>query len=248
VTTNTFVNIANDNLVDETDGDDLLLENPVGFHGGGKILGEDFNPDPFDIKQEDGTTALDTFGDNILSEDETKLILERTNVNFVRESLVNISDDNSLDTIVLEEQELGSFKQEDETTVVGTFGDDILLENTTGFGVGDKLLLERDFIALEASVSTGEIPFRSTGKTTLASFARPVDIFVRTIGKISFEDYDYDAGYNMVFNTAVDAGDDILLENGTELDLYALGRVELGFSGISATFDIIESDWSVLRL
>jgi hypothetical protein len=160
--------------------------------------------------------------------------------------LVNISDDNSLDTIVLEEQELGSFKQEDETTVVGTFGDDILLENTTGFGVGDKLILERDFIALEASVSTGEIPFKSTGKTTLAPFARPADIFVRTIGKISLEDYDQ--GDNIVFNTAVDAGDDILLEDGTELDLYATGRQEVGFSGTFITFDSSILSWDRLTL
>ena len=167
-------------------------------------------------------------------------------MDFVRQSLVNISDDKSLDTIVLEEQELGSFKQEDETTVAGTFGDDILLENATGFGVGDKLILEREFIALEDSLNTGETPFGATGKTTLEPFARPADIFVRTIGKISLEDYD--AGYNMVFNTAVDAGDDILLEDATELDLYEMGDVEFGFSGILATFDNIGSDWSVLRL
>jgi hypothetical protein len=209
VTINTFTEIANDNLVDETDGDNLILENPAGFHGGGKILGEDFNPESYTI------------------------------IDLVRESLVNISDDNSLDTIVLEEQELGAFKQEDETTVAGTFGDDLLLEDNTGFHAGDKLILERAFIALEDSVSTGEIPFGATGKTTLEPFARPSDIFVRTIGKISLEDYD--AGDNIVFDTAVDAGDDILVEDGTELDIYssyiaAGSAIELGFSG-TETFD-----------
>ena len=63
------------------------------------------------------------------------------------------------DTIILEGQEIGTFKQEDETTVAGTFGDDILLEDYTGFGVGDKLSLEVTSIVLEDSSGTGEIPF-----------------------------------------------------------------------------------------
>ena len=219
VTINTFTEIANNNLVDETDGDNLILENPVGFHGGGKILGENFNPDSYTI------------------------------IDIVRESLVNISDDNSLDTIVLEEQELGSFKQEDETTVAGTFGDDILLEDNTGFGVNDKLILERAFIALEDSVGTGEIPFGATDKTTLDSFARPSDIFIRTSGKLALEDYD--AGDNIVFNTAVDAGDTIILEDGTELDIYssyiaAGSAIEQGFSG-TITFDSALT-WDLLKV
>jgi hypothetical protein len=219
VTINTFTEIANNNLVDETDGDNLILENPAGFHGGGKILGENFNPDSYTIND------------------------------IVRESLVNISDDNSLDTIILEEQELGSFKQEDETTVTGTFGDDILLEDNTGFGVNDKLILERAFIALEDSVGTGEIPFGATDKTTLESFARPSDIFIRTSGKMALEDYD--AGDNIVFNTAVDAGDTIILEDGTELDIYskyiaAGSSTEEGFSG-TITFDSA-STWDLLKV
>ena len=235
-------------------GDNFLQESGTDVNSGQSITignGVTTNTltgtDNFDIRQEDATLALDTFGDNILLEDDTKLSLERTLVDFVRQSLVNISDDKSLDTIVLEEQELGSFKQEDETTVAGTFGDDILLENATGFGVGDKLILEREFIALEDSLNTGETPFGATGKTTLEPFARPADIFVRTIGKISLEDYD--AGYNMVFNTAVDAGDDILLEDATELDLYEMGRVELGFSGTFITFDTTTAGtWDFSRL
>jgi hypothetical protein len=164
--------------------------------------------------------------------------------------LVNISDDNSLDTIVLEEQELGSFKQEDETTVVGTFGDDLLLEDNTGFGAGGKLILERAFIALEDSVSTGEIPFGATDKTTLAPFARPSDIYVRSIGRMRLEDYD--AGDNIVFDTAVDDGDDILLENGTEEYEYAIQiqffhHPTYGFSGTIITFDAVEG-WDLERV
>ena len=216
VTINTFTEIANNNLVDETDGDNLILENPVGFHGGGKILGEDFNPESYTI------------------------------TDIVRESLVNISDDNTLDTIILEEQNLGSFKQEDGTTVVGTFGDDILLEDNSGFGVGGKLILERAFIALEDSVSTGETPFGSTGKTTLASFSMPSDIFVHTIGKLKLEEND--EGDNILLNSGVE----VLLENGTEEAAYAaqfnspFANTQLGFSG-TITFDSVVT-WDALKV
>jgi hypothetical protein len=216
VTINTFTEIANNNLVDETDGDNLILENPVGFHGGGKILGEDFNPESYTI------------------------------TDIVRESLVNISDDNTLDTIILEEQNLGSFKQEDGTTVVGTFGDDILLEDNSGFGVGGKLILERAFIALEDSVSTGETPFGSTGKTTLASFSMPSDIFVHTIGKLKLEEND--EGDNILLNSGVE----VLLENGTEEAAYAaqfnspFANPQFGFSG-TITFDSVVT-WDALKV
>ena len=216
VTINTFTEIANNNLVDETDGDNLILENPVGFHGGGKILGEDFNPESYTI------------------------------TDLVRESLVNISDDNTLDTIILEEQNLGSFKQEDGTTVVGTFGDDIILEDNSGFGVGGKLILERAFIALEDSVSTGETPFGSTGKTTLASFSMPSDIFVHTIGKLKLEEND--EGDNILLNSGVE----VLLENGTEEAAYAaqfnspFANTQLGFSG-TITFDSVVT-WDALKV
>ena len=237
VTISTFKSITNDNFVDETDSDNLILENPVGFHGGGALLGEDFIIDAYynnDILLESGYNILTEDNCNLRNEDSA------TGSDFSRDSLVNISDDNSLDTIVLEGDELGTFKQEDETTVTGTFGDDILLEDATSFGVEDKLSLEKTLIALETSLNTGEIPFGATEITTLAPFAKPSDIFVRTIGKMSLEDYDQ--GDNIVFDTAVNAGDDILLEDGTELDLYSSYissgiLVELGFSSGTTTFD-----------
>ena len=240
VTISTFTSVANDNLVQDTaanENDNLILENPVGFHGGGALLGEDFIIDAYynnDILLESGYNILTEDNCNLRNEDST------TGSDFSRDSLVNISDDNSLDTIVLEGDELGTFKQEDETTVTGTFGDDILLEYATSFGVEDKLSLEKTLIALETSLNTGEIPFGATEITTLAPFAKPSDIFVRTIGKMSLEDYDQ--GDNIVFDTAVDAGDDILLEDGTELDLYSSYissgiLISLGFSSGTTTFD-----------
>ena len=192
----TFTTFAAENLVDETDGDNLILENPVGFQGGGAILGDSYNPESYTI------------------------------TDLARSSLVNISDGNSLDTIVLEGQDIGTFKQEDETTVAGTFGDDILLEDYTGFGVGGKLSLEVTFISLEDSVGTGETPFGMSGDTILEPFTIPSDIYVNANGRLTHEDnYDF-----IVYDTDADENDQIVLEDGTDLDLY-IAKVKLGFAG-----------------
>lgn len=175
---------------------------------------------------------------------DTYTALGYSNNNFTRDSLVNISDDNSLDTIVLEGQELGTFKQEDGTTVTGTFGDDILLEDATSFGVGGKLSLEKTFIALEESLNTGELPFGIYDTTTLVRYGIPSDIFIRTNGMLAHED----GGDFIVYDTAVDENDQIILEDGTDLDFYielkTLARLtasrlapEAGFSSGTTTFD-----------
>jgi hypothetical protein len=169
---------------------------------------------------------------------DTYTALGYSNNNFTRDSLVNISDDNSLDTIVLEGDELGTFKQEDETTVTGTFGDDILLEDSTSFGVGGKLSLEKTFIALEESLNTGELPFGIYDTTTLVRYGIPSDIFIKTNGMLAQED----SGDFIVYDTAVDENDQIILEDGTDLDLYIKIinsgiLTTLGFSGIISRFD-----------
>ena len=169
---------------------------------------------------------------------------------FTRDTLLNISDINSLDTIVLEGDEIGTFKQEDGTTVTGTFGDDIILEDYTGLGVGVKLSLERMFISLEESLNVGEKPFGIEENTTLEPFTFPADIFVNTNGKLAHEDTDnllidhsgnseliIESGGNILLEASLDdtgnisghitlEGDDestgfeFLLEDGTDLDLY----------------------------
>ena len=114
--------------------------------------------------------------------------------NFSRDSLVFFPNENDGlidDTIILEGQEIGTFKQEDGTTVATTFGDDILMEDSTGFGVGQKIQLERTFIALEDSLNTGMPPFSISGNTILEPFTTPSEIYVNQIGKLTAED-DYD--------------------------------------------------------
>ena len=59
-------------------------------------------------------------------------------------------------------QEAGAFKQEDESTVATTHGDDILLENATGYNLKEKLLLESSVIELEENtVKNGVIPHQN---------------------------------------------------------------------------------------
>jgi len=188
--------------------------------------------------------------------------------NFTRDSLVNISNENSFDGIILEGQEIGTFKLEDGSTVTGTFGDDILLEDSTGFGVGEKLRLERTFIALEDSINVGANPFDMAGDTILEPFTIPSDIFVSSRGTISSEDIDnllidhsgnteliLESGGNILLESSLDdtgnisghitlesddesTGFEFLLEDGTDLDLYARTTVlEFGFDGILTTFD-----------
>ena len=166
--------------------------------------------------------------------------------NFSRDSLVFFPNENDGlidDTIILEGQEIGTFKLEDETTVTTTFGDDLLLEDSTGFGVGQKIQLERTFIALEDSLNTGMPPFGISGNTILEPFTTPSEIYVNVIGKLTAEDnYDF-----IVFNTAADENDQIILENGTEIDLYIQSilnpppSIDLTFASDDLTFDDISS-------
>ena len=125
------------------------------------------------------------------------------------------------------------------TLVSSSFGDDLLFEDNSGFGVDGKISFENTFIVVEQSLETGQIPFGATGNTTLASFTRPSDIFVSIMGRLMLEDIDQ--GDNIVYDTAIDAGDEILLEDGTEENILEDRKAEYlanetGWSG-TMTFD-----------
>ena len=108
--------------------------------------------------------------------------------------------------------------------------------------------MEKAFIALEDSVSIGEIPFGSYESTIIEPYTFPSDIYVNANGKLTNED-DYDF---IVYDTAADANDQIVLENGTDIDLYisaiAAGvSTQTGFSGTGITFDSV-STWDLLKV
>ena len=79
--------------------------------------------------------------------------------------------------ILLEDSEAsGFFKQEDESTVSTTYGDDILLESATGYGITEKLLLDHTVIELEDQDQTGTIPFQNYSNTTFDNIITSADI------------------------------------------------------------------------
>ena len=91
--------------------------------------------------------------------------------------------------IILEESnESGFFMQENETTASGAHGDNILLENRTGFGTNNKLELESDRIIVEDKINDGTIPFQNYINSTLEPITRPADILISGYGSLTLED------------------------------------------------------------
>ena len=105
-------------------------------------------------------------------------------------------------SILLEEsKEGGFFKQENETTASGHHGDDILLENKTGFGTDNKLILEGDRLQAEDFTNDGTIPFQNHTNSTVKSFIHSSDIMSVEYGAIDLED-----NANEVTNILLEAG------------------------------------------
>ena len=91
--------------------------------------------------------------------------------------------------IILEESsESGFFMQEDGSTASGAHGDNILLENKTGFGTSNKLELESDRIIVENYLNSGTIPFQNYTNSTLQPITRPSDILISEYGALDLED------------------------------------------------------------
>ena len=118
--------------------------------------------------------------------------------------------------ILLEQDTQGSFKQEDESTVSGTHGDDILLEDGLGLGTGNKLLIEYRRIQIEDNINKGTIPLSNYTNSTLEPFTRPADIETRDIGTIHLED-DATESTNILLEAGITSSGIIVL-NGTDSD------------------------------
>jgi len=86
-----------------------------------------------------------------------------------------------------------------------------------------------------------------TGDTILEPFTMPSDIYVNENGKLTHED-DYDF---IVYDTVADENDQIVLEDGTDIDLYIAAVAAkitdaVGFSG-TTTFDSALT-WDLLKV
>jgi len=189
---------------------------------------------PVDIRQDGILLSEDDGGGPSLSELSTFPLSD-----FIRTGVIDIGTDAynttaSSDTvgILLEENEQGSFKQEDESTVATTHGDDILLENATGPNLNEKLLLESLRIELEDNTdTTGVVPFQNFETNAFDSIAISSDILVEEGLSVALEDNN---------------GPDHILLNGTDTNGANAGffLIDESDSGFQILFESVETGHS----
>ena len=118
--------------------------------------------------------------------------------------------------IILEESSAsGFFMQEDGSTASGAHGDNILLENKTGFGTSNKLELESDRIIVENYLNSGTIPFQNYINSTLQPITRPSDILISEYGALDLEDEAAEATNIRLESGVVSSG--IVIMNGIDI-------------------------------
>ena len=189
---------------------------------------------PLDIRQDGNLLSEDGGGGPSLSELSTFPLSD-----FVRTGIIDIGTDaynttSSSETvgILLEETEAGFFKQEDESTVAATHGDDILLENATGPNLNEKLLLESLRIELEDNTDTaGVVPFQNFETNTLDSIAISSDILSEEGLSVALEE---------------NSGPDHILLNGTNENGENAGffLIDESESGFQILFESVETEHS----
>jgi hypothetical protein len=152
----------------------------------------------------------------------------------------------------MEQDEIGSFKQEDGTTVSSTHGDSFLLENETGAGYNNKLILEKQYLIPEDEVITttshgfdlkGIIPEENFTNSDIEPYTYSSDIISRPIDALVLEDLGKEATNiqqesgteggifgNLLYDaTGTDADDNVINENSTiGIDGYNLGTFQGG--------------------
>ena len=138
-------------------------------------------------------------------------------------------------SILLEKSEEGGFfKQENETTASGHHGDDIILENKTGFGTNNKLILEGDRLQAEDFTNDGTIPFQNHTNSTVKSFIHSSDIMSIEYGGIDLED-DANEATNILLEAGTgDRGSGVLIYN--QIDRH--GTYAGSSIGLEDHFDI----------
>ena len=260
------------------DGEGLLFEDAVDDNVGGGFAFDDFGSYSHHTMVLDGTDVSSTdAGDNILTETGTldlhgnqsdgsgghsgNKILGEVTFNHSYMSIEDIIrparfladiDGGNLVNIVMEKDEIGSFKQEDGTTVSSTHGDSFLLEDGVGAGVNNKLILEKQYLIPEDEVRTtsshgfntkGVIPSENFTNSDIEPYTYSSDVTARSIDALVLEDLGKEATNiqlesattggvfgNLVHDsTGLDAENNILDENSTiGIDGYNLGTFQGG--------------------
>ena len=134
--------------------------------------------------------------------------------------------------ILQETDEIGSFRLEDGSTVSGTHGDEMLLEDETGVGRQNKISLEFQRIIPEDEVLkrtthgfdlTGTIPPENFTNSDVEPFVLPADIESRNIGTMRLESTNFEVT-NIQIETGTDGG--------------SFGNLVLDATGSTETFGV----------
>jgi len=179
------------------------------------------------VKLEDGTDG----GPGLLLNEASGFspVLE----DIIRRAIIDVGEDPHNTTkssatvgLLLEESDQGFFKQEDGSTVATTYGDDFLLENTTGYGINDKLIFEAVRMEVETETDkVGVIPHQNYLSSTFDNITHSSDIYIDIGMSIPLEDGvdDEGNGGNIVYDgtdgSSTDAGSNIMHEDGTRASI-----------------------------
>ena len=146
--------------------------------------------------------------------------------------------------ILQETDEIGSFRQEDGSTVAGTHGDEILLEDETGVGRNNKLSLEFQRIVPEDEVLkksthgfilTGTIPPENFTNSDIEPFVVPSDIQSKPIFTMSLESSHFE-----VTNIQLEIG--TTFTTAQSINSGAIGNLVLDASASSDTTGLTDEN------
>jgi hypothetical protein len=186
--------------------------------------------------------------------------------------LADIDGGLNLFNIVMEQDEIGSFKQEDGTTAPQSHGDSFLLEDlTVSAGTNNKLILEKQYLIPEDEVITttshgfdlkGVIPSENFTNSDIEPYTYTSDVVTRPIDTLVLEDLGKEATNiqlesgteggifgNLVYDaTGTDADDNVINENSTiGIDGYNLGTFQGGANFQIEKGNMSQIDFMVLN-
>jgi hypothetical protein len=199
----TFENIgnySNDNIVTETSGDISFIQVESGIASSGLIL---LNGTDSDSTEAGDRIQQDNSGQNLIVLNGLDSSSTAAGHRVVGESVIQydfytLSDIIRPSAIIIEDGATSIkpafFRQEDGSTATEShaYGDNIILENKTGFGYDNKLELESESgsinVILEDYLNSGTIPLQNYTNSNIQLITHPSDILTSEYGALDLED------------------------------------------------------------